>query len=383
MSSIATNPIWVDTEAELAQLCARWSQQAAIAIDTEFMRSQTYYPHAGLIQVGDGKGCYLIDPLAIKDLSALAQLLVNPSVIKVIHSCSEDLETFRFLLGVVPKPLFDTQVAAAFANIGFSMGYANLVKDQLGIELDKGETRSDWMQRPLSQSQMHYAALDVAYLLVVYGKILIRLKALDRLSWVQEECAQLVANAEAPDQFDDAYTKVKLAWKLYPDQLAILKPLCIWREQEARKLDVPRNRLMKEGAAWEVARRKPTTVKQLSAIDGMGNRTLKHYADTVLGFVADAQQRKEDLPARLDKPLTPAQGDILKQFKACAVAVSETAQVTPEILTRKKDLEQLTRSVIAGQPELPDGLKGWRYPVVGQQLEQLAQALCEQNPEMS
>ena len=175
---IPTEPIWVDDKATLDSLCASWMQQARIAIDTEFMRSSTYYPHAGLIQVGDGKGCYLIDPLAIDDLSSLAVLMTHPATVKVIHSCSEDLEVFRFLLGVVPSPLMDTQIAAAYANMGFSLGYAALINDQLGIALDKGETRSDWMQRPLSQSQLHYAALDVAYLLIVYGKILVALKAL-------------------------------------------------------------------------------------------------------------------------------------------------------------------------------------------------------------
>lgn len=375
--TIATTPIWVDSQSELESLCARWQQQAAIAIDTEFMRSHTYFPHAGLIQVGDGQGCYLIDPLAIDDLSALTALMVHPETIKVIHSCSEDLEVFRFLLGVVPKPMFDTQIAAAFANIGFSMGYAALVQDQLSIDLEKGETRSDWMQRPLSQSQLHYAALDVAYLLIVYGKILSQLKSLGRLSWVQEECATLVAAAESPDDFSLAYTKIKLAWKLYPDQLAVLRAVCIWRESKARELDIPRNRLMKEGAAWEVARRKPTQLKQLAHIEGMGNRTLKEYGQELLDLIAVAAQTS-DLPERLPKPLTPAQGEILKAFKAVAQEVSQAQAITPEILTRKKDLEALTRSVLAGQVQLPDSFGGWRYAVIGEQLAEQAQALVPQ-----
>ncbi|MBB3169039.1 ribonuclease D [Simiduia aestuariiviva] len=371
--TIATTPIWVDTQAELESLCARWQQQAAIAIDTEFMRSQTYYPHAGLIQVGDGQGCYLIDPLAIDDLSALATLMTHPGTVKVIHSCSEDLEVFRYLLDVVPKPMFDTQIAAAFANFGFSQGYAALIQQLLSVGLEKGETRSDWMQRPLSQSQLHYAALDVAYLLVAYGKILAELKALGRLEWVREECAILVAAAEQPTEFDDAYTKIKLAWKLYPDQLAILRDVCVWRERTARELDIPRNRLMKEGAAWELARRKPTSAKQLANIEGMGSRALREYSDTLLALIAKAEAN--GLPDRMPKPFTPRQGEVLKRFKAIAQSVSDAQRITPEILTRKKDLEALARSVLAGQPQLPDSFTGWRYPIIGELLHSEAQAL--------
>src|SRR5690606_27220502 len=113
--TIATDPIWVDQNAELARLCQHWRQQAAVAVDTEFMRSDTFYPIAGLIQVGDGRGCYLIDPLAITDLEPLRELLLDPAVTKVLHSCSEDLEVFQRLLDLVPEPVFDTQIAAAFA----------------------------------------------------------------------------------------------------------------------------------------------------------------------------------------------------------------------------------------------------------------------------
>lgn len=166
---IPTEPIWIEQDTELAELCQRWRQQAAIAVDTEFMRTSTFYPIAGLIQIGDGKGCYLIDPLAIQDFTPLRDLLLDESVTKVLHSCSEDLVVFQRLLGIVPAPLFDTQIAAAFAGYGFSLGYAGLVKAVLNTEIPKEETRSDWLQRPLSVAQLKYAALDVAHMLIVYG----------------------------------------------------------------------------------------------------------------------------------------------------------------------------------------------------------------------
>src|SRR5690606_34482836 len=150
----------------------------------------------------------------ISDFEPLRQLLLDPSVTKVLHACSEDLEVFQRLLGLVPAPLFDTQIAAAFAGYGFSLGYAGLVKAALATEIPKAETRSDWLARPLSAAQLKYAALDVAHMLVVYGKLLQSLKANERLEWVKADCAELVANARRADDFSRAYHKVGLAWKL-------------------------------------------------------------------------------------------------------------------------------------------------------------------------
>ncbi len=370
--SLSTEPTWVATHQELAELCQRWRRQAAVAVDTEFMRSQTFYPHAGLLQVGDGSGCYLIDPLAIEDLSPLAELFNDPGVVKVIHACSEDLEVFRHRLGVLPDPLFDTQVAAAFAGYGFSVGYAGLVKAVLGVEVPKGETRSDWMQRPLSQSQLHYAALDVAYLLVVYGKLLQSLKTDQRLAWVQRDCADIVAAARENQIPQDYYKKVKLAWKLNPEELSILQQLCLWREQQARARDLPRNRLMKEAALWEMARNKPRSVKQLLQLEGMPSRTAKDDGETLLELVARGREARS-LPEALPRPLPPEQGDLLKALKARVRLEAEVLGVPPEVLVRKKDYEALVRSGMdVGEYRLPDRLNGWRRPVIGDTLLSLA-----------
>src|SRR5690606_14909329 len=158
---------------------------------------------------------------------------------------------------------------------GYGLGYANLVKAVLGIEIPKNETRSDWLARPLSVSQLNYAALDVAHMLIVYGKILQIIKDTERLDWVKQDCADLVAKARAPVDFSDAYQKVGFAFKLRSNELAILKTLSLWRESEARARDIPRNRLIKESCMWEVARKKPTTLNQLSHCGEIPQRTLK------------------------------------------------------------------------------------------------------------
>ncbi len=371
---IPSEPIWIDQDDQLTELCSRWRAQAAIAIDTEFMRSDTFYPIAGLLQIGDGKGCYLIDPLAIRNLVPLRELMLDPAVTKVLHSCSEDLEVFQRWLDVVPAPLFDTQIAAAFAGLGFSLGYSALVKQLLAIDIPKDETRSDWLQRPLSVAQLNYAALDVAHMLVVYGKLLQLLKTSERLEWVKSDCADLVANARKADDYNDAYQKVGFAWKLRPQELAILKQLCIWREREARARDLPRNRLIKEPSLWEIARKKVQDIAHLAKVPDIPSRTLKQDSDAILQIVRDTlQQDESSWPERLDPPLAQSEGPLMKTLKNYVREFAEQAQLPAEVLIRKKDYETLVRSGMnGGEYQLPARLLGWRFALIGEGLLKLA-----------
>ena len=369
-------PIWVEDNDVLAELCETWSAQAAIAVDTEFMRSHTFYPHAGLIQVGDGRGCYLIDPLAITDFTPFTQLMTNDKVTKILHSSSEDLEVFRYLLGVIPSPLFDTQVAAAFAGYGFSMGYAGLVNAVLSIELSKGETRSDWMQRPLSQSQLHYAALDVAFMPVVYGKLVQGLRDLGRLEWVKADCADLVTQAQEKIEGEGTWEKVKSAWKLSRKELCVLQRLSDWREVEARARDIPRNRILKEITMFELAQRKPQRHHQLSRFEGMPPRTLRNDGETILEIIENSLNVDEqELPEVLPMPLAQSQTDRMKALKAVVRGIAERDDLPAEILVRKKEYEAFVRSGMAGHWALPERLQGWRKTVLGDALMAAAKSL--------
>ncbi|GAB3100275.1 ribonuclease D [Aestuariicella hydrocarbonica] len=375
MSVIPQDPIWINETAELERLCERWNQQAAIAVDTEFMRSTTFFPKAALFQVGDGQGCYLIDPLAIDDFSAFQGVMRNPEVIKVLHSCSEDLEVFQTFMGQIPTPVFDTQIAAAIAGHGFSLGYAKLIEVLMNVPVPKSETRSDWLQRPLSKPQLQYAALDVAYLLVAYGLLRKQLKQNGRLAWVEKDCADMLAQAERGIDFDQMYLKIKSAWKLNRPQLAVLQALTAWREEEARARDVPRNRLIKEHALWDMARYQPTELKQISGLEGMTARILKEDGDTLLSIIAESEKLPEEAcPLRLPKPLPPEQGDLLKSLKHFARETAVTLGIAPEVLVRKKDFEDLVRSGMENSDySLNERLSGWRREVVGQGLLTLAQ----------
>lgn len=376
MTTIPSDPIWVADSETLNELCARWSQQAAIAVDTEFMRTSTFFPKTALLQVGDGSGCYLIDPLSIDDFDAFAQLMVNPNVTKVFHSCSEDMEVFQTFMQVTPTPLFDTQVAAAVAGRGFSLGYAKLINIMLDVEIPKSETRSDWLQRPLSQSQLQYAAVDVAYLLVAYGILLKELKEKDRLSWVQSDCDDVVRQAQQGVDPEQLYLKVKSAWKLNRKQLLVLQRLVSWREYQARERDVPRNRLIKEKALWDMAKLQPTEIRQISGLEGMTPRTIKQDGDALLDIVQSVSGLdEENCPPRMPRPLPPEEGDLIKALKQKSRDIAESIDVAPEALVRKKDFEDLVRSRMENASySLNTRLSGWRRDVVGEELLRFAQS---------
>lgn len=376
MTAIPTEPIWIDQDQELARLCERWRGQGAIAVDTEFMRSETFYPKAGLLQVGDGQGCYLIDPLAIDELQPLRELFTAPEVTKVLHAPSEDLEVFQEWLGVLPEPLFDTQLAAAFAGEGFSLGYAGLGKALLGVEIPKGETRSNWLQRPLSVAQKRYAALDVAHMLVIYGKLLQRLKTSERLDWVKAECTDLVAKARREPEPEDYYRKLGSAWKLHRRELAVLRQVCAWREREARRSNRPRNRLIKEAGLWELARRQPSDLGQLQALKEVPGRTLRDYGETLLAQIELGSSQPEALwPQPLPAPLGRSEAPLLKALKAHVRQLAGRLDLPPELLVRKRDYEALVRSGLnGGDFALPPSLEGWRRDLLGDSLLEAARS---------
>ncbi|WP_236167577.1 ribonuclease D [Pseudomonas fulva] len=360
---------WIRDDLSLAEHCRDWRQLPFVAVDTEFMRVDTFYPKAGLIQIGDGKCAFLIDPLLIGNWQPLAELIEDRNVVKVLHACSEDLEVLLRLTGKLPQPLFDTQLAAGYLNLGFSMGYSRLVQEVLGIDLPKGETRSDWLQRPLSETQVSYAAEDAVHLAELFSALRARLSD-DKYAWVLEDGAELVAQLRREVQPDSLYREVKLAWKLSPQQLAVLRALCAWREREARLRDVPRNRILKEHALWPIAKIQPTNLAALARIDDMHPRTLRQDGETLLQLIKHAASLPaEQWPEPLPEPLPIEASGILKQLRAVGQAEGQRLGIAPELMLRKKTLEALLKSGYPDGPyTLPDSLRGWRRERMGQAL---------------
>lgn len=360
----------LEDDAALAAQCRRWAGCEALALDTEFMRVSTFYPKIALIQVADGSSITLIDPLRIGDWSAFAALMANPAITKIMHSCSEDMLVFHTFLKVLPAPLFDTQIATALLNEGVGISYQNLVKLRFGIELPKGETRSDWLQRPLSAQQLEYAALDVAYLPQVWRAQRRQLQEQGRLEWLQEDCARLVqqyANELASD-FAAYYENFRAGWQLQPQQLAALQMLAAWREQRARKRDKPRSWIVKDNALFAFAQGMMTTKAQLAAVAEVSENFIRFEGDEVLALIRAAQQLPESAyPPPLPKPLTQGQKGRLRKAQDFVEAKAAELRVPPEVLGRKRTLQALQQTLADAakdntQPVVPDELLGWRRP---------------------
>lgn len=360
---------WILDDASLAEHCAAWQALPFVALDTEFMRVDTFYPIAGLLQVSGGDGAYLIDPLRISDWRPFAALLEAPGVVKVLHSCSEDLEVFVRLTGSLPAPLFDTQLAAGYLNLGFSMGYSRLVQALLDIELPKGETRSDWLQRPLSELQVRYAAEDVSHLVEVYRALMARL-APQKVEWILEDGVELVANLGREVVPEDAWRDAKLAWKLSRQQQAVLRALCAWREREARARNQPRNRILREHSLWPLARTQPDNLVALARIEDMHPKTVRQDGETLLQLIREAAALPpEQWPEALPEPLPIEASALLKKLRAVGQREGERLDIVPELMLRKKTLEALLKSGYPNGPyQLPDSLRGWRRELMGQAL---------------
>ncbi|ODS23684.1 ribonuclease D [Candidatus Endobugula sertula] len=367
---------WINSDTALTRLCEQLSQEPAIALDTEFIRSRTYYPHLGLLQIADSRGIYLVDPLKITQSKPLTQLLTNSSIVKVIHACSEDLDVFQSTLGVLPASLFDTQIAAGFAGYGVSISYANLLRDIKGIDIPKQETRSNWLQRPLSDSQLNYATLDVAYLLDIYQILVEQLQQQKRIEWVESDCDAMVDKLRNTNHKESYYLRIKKAWKLKSHQLAVLQALCAWREQQAQTRNVPRSRVLKDSSLFDLARRLPNSMQQLKRIQDIQTRCIEASGQCLLTTIAEVLNTEvndtSSYPAHLPKPLNAEQITILKQLKQRVSHIAATLNVPQELLIRKKDYEELIRSKEGSSEEkseghyhLPSSLTDWRQDIIG------------------
>ena len=278
----------ITEQTHLDQFCHRAVNQPFLFLDTEFVRTRTLRPKLGLLQAYDGFEVVLIDPLADIDLTQFWALLTNTSITKVLHSCSEDLEVFKFHANGQPQPLFDTQVAAALLGDGPSLGYAALGKLLLDVYIDKGETRTDWVARPLSDKQLTYAAKDVFYLKSMFEKLKQRLDEKGIYDYVIQEGELAVAKRLQPKPVDSIYQDIKNAWRLESNQLAVLQELAAWRQQEAERRDLALNFVIKEANMVTVAKSQPQSLNQLRQLPGILPQEVRYHGQTILDKVSIA-----------------------------------------------------------------------------------------------
>ena len=357
---------WLTENQQLAQAVEQWQTFEWLTVDTEFVRTRTFWPEPGLIQVGRDDDVWLIDPVTITEWEPLRGFMANPDITKVMHAMGEDLELFRHLLGELPVAVFDTQIAAAFAGIDFSIGYQRLIENLLDITVSKGETRSDWLARPLTPSQVQYAALDVFYLGKVYPQLVETLEQKGFSQWHREDCQRQIDNAGKDTDPTKAWRDVKMAWQLRPQQLAVLQHLCYWRETEARARNLSRNRLAPAGALWELARYQPDSINDLRRLKGMKPQAIRLSGESILQQVDLGRQVAPEL-----YPEPPA-GPLPKKVQPCAESIKRFCRsraqelgLMPELLPAKAWTGKLLRGwLTSGTFTMPEGLNGWRIEAV-------------------
>ena len=361
-----------DTD-RFSKLCEGWRSLPFIAIDTEFVRTNTFYPKVGLLQIADHSKCYLVDPLSIQDWSCFTNLLANPGPIFVIHSCGEDLNLLNTTLGQIPLRIFDTQIAAAFLGLGYSISYQALVAKLFSIDLPKDETRSDWLNRPLSETQQLYAANDTCYLLKIQKVLYQQLIAENKLNWLESECAFLLDSSKEAENITNwysAYASISNAWKLDKQGLQYLQALSYWREGTARKRDKPRYWIAKDVDLFSIAQQmaddSECTLNKVNSLELSDERLLGKYADQIYKVLKYQNQAFDEVDAKmLNKPLDAAMRVKLKACQQVVKMQSEELSMAPELLARKKILhDQLWAYKNTGELVWVGELSAWRREVL-------------------
>ena len=354
----------ITTTDDLAALCTRLGEHDYITIDTEFMRESTYWPKLCLIQVASADEAAIIDPLAEGlSLDPLLALLRDEKTLKVFHAARQDLEIFANLMGEVPHPVFDTQVAAMVCGYGESVGYETLVNRIVKAQIDKSSRFTDWSRRPLSERQLTYAIGDVTHLRVIYENLARRLRESGRAGWLDEEMAQLL-------NIDNYIVKPENAWKRIkvrttkPRFLALLQAAAAWRERECQKRNLPRNRIARDESLLEMAAHPPNSTEKLKKIRGFN----KGLADTeggrelIAALKEAAALPEEDCPVlQKPAPLPRGIGPVVDLLRVLLKARCEQADVAQKLVGNTADLEKLA----AGRHEGLKMLHGWRYEVFG------------------
>ncbi|QYJ77487.1 ribonuclease D [Shewanella acanthi] len=362
---------YVSDEASLNALVAQYQQSQLLVLDTEFVRTRTYYAKLGLIQAYDGKTLALIDPVAVPNLASFWALLTNPNIIKLVHSCSEDLEVFAHYGNCQPTPLFDSQIAASICGMGHGVGYAKLVETCLGEVIDKGESRTDWMRRPLTDAQLNYAANDVLYLYQLYPQLETKLVEQNRLNWLYEEGERMtVGRLETPD-LDTAYLRVKNAFQLTEVQLAYLKVLAKWRLEKALARDLALGFVIKDHGLIALAKKQPKSMGELLKLNDLTEQEKRIHGKDILKVMQGADL--VNLPEVVDViALKPGYKSAFKAIKTCLTEICEQHTVPMEMLGSKRHIhEYLQWRWNKGQGELPTVLTGWRAQLAGEALAQL------------
>ncbi len=363
-----------DTES-LSALIEQLRTAPGVAIDTEFMREKTYFARLCLIQLASDDITAIVDPLAIEDLSPLKALLIDPRVVKIFHAGSQDLEIFYRLFGVATAPIFDSQVAATLAGFPQQVGYGALVKEVMGVTLDKGDTYTDWAKRPLSETQIEYALNDVRYLPEIRRRLLAEMEREGRIEWLAADFARLEDPATYTVVPGELWRRVKRISSLNRRQLAVAREVAAWREREAQRRDVPKRWVIGDESIIEISRRTPKSGDELYTIRGVADKVGRGAQQGLLEAVAaGCAVDDDDLPSlqKRRRPVGDVDGAVDLMVALVRLRAREHGVAMP-LMASRDDLERLA----AGEKEASPLLEGWRKKMVGDELVALLEGRLE------
>ncbi|CFX62238.1 Ribonuclease D [Candidatus Filomicrobium marinum] len=355
----------ITTPSALHELCHTLSSADFITVDTEFMREQTYWPKLCLIQVASDDVEAIIDPLAPDlDLTPLWSLMTDSKIMKVFHAARQDIEIVHIAAGRVPSPVFDTQVAAMVCGFGESISYINLTKKITGADLDKSSRFTDWSRRPLSEKQLNYALGDVTHLRDIYRHLKNELETTGRASWLDEEMGTLTASETYEQNPETAWRRLKLKVR-NRKALGVLMELAAWRETAAQNQDVPRQRIMRDDALYDIANQSPTSVEQLSGLRSLSDGFARSArAKEIVAAVRRGLDRDPSTvpPLSQGQPLSAEATATLELLKVLLKSAAARHRVAPRLIADASDLERLARE---NEPDVA-ALTGWRRQLFGE-----------------
>jgi len=357
----------VTSAEELTQCCEALACSSFLALDTEFLRERTYYPKLALIQVANETSTYVIDPLALDNLDAFFNLVNNPDITKVLHSARQDYEIFFNLQGKLPAPIFDTQIAASLLGYGEQIGYANLIKSLLDIEVDKSQTRTDWTRRPLNNKQLSYAASDVIHLAEVYPMMMDKLEELGRTDWLNDDFDQLTQVKTFQVDKRAMWKKIKSANRLPAKKLSIVQELADWRETRAIELDRPRKHVLSDDVIVDIANQQPSNTAELKQIRQINPRLNDQELKQLLACIDTGRNKPEAEWPRFERAQKPSaeQAAIVDVLSVIVQMNAAQNQISPAFICNKKDLVR----IVTGATDSPL-YQGWRQKLVGQSIRQ-------------
>jgi len=364
-------PHYVSDEETLSRLCDQLESCGRLGIDTEFIGEDSFVPRLELIQLSTVDLQVVLDFPMVQETRALPRLwdiICSTRIEKVVHAGRQDLELLATHIGRLPRPFFDTQIAAAMLGYGAQIAYSQLVQRTQGAKLEKSHTFTNWSQRPLSHDQIAYALADVQYLLPIHDELLRRLQTLGRLEWVQEEFDRLGTLVVEREQTSrERYQRIRGWDSLKPRQAAVLRELTSWREAEARRRNVPRGRVLRDEVLLQVARQAPKQLAALREIRGFPPQEVARNGETILTVIAQAltlpATEWPDVPR--DRKPEPESAGQLELLQAALKARAAALGIAPTLLATAGDLQKIVEERATGATPMVPLLEGWRRAIAG------------------